>query len=86
MMTQQQEKCLICIRKGFIIILCPYKRSLVGNFLKLYCIDIVLLQESKIASPSDSFFRSIGGSLLSGWIHLNSIGASRGQLIGWLHQ
>ena len=37
---------------------CSQKRSRVRDFLKLYCIDIVLLQETTI-----SFLRSIGGSI-----------------------
>ena len=58
---------------------CPSKRSRVKDFLKMHCIDIIMLQESKIAFTPDSFFRSIGGNLIIGWRHLNS----GGQLIGW---
>ena len=61
---------------------CPSKRSRVKDFLKMRCIDIIMLQESKIAFPSDFFFRSIGGNLITGWSHLNSLGASGGQFIG----
>jgi len=49
----------------------------------MHCIDIIMLQESKIDFTPDSFFRSIGGNLIIGWSHLNSLGASGGQLIGW---
>ena len=62
---------------------CPLKRSYIHDFLKIYCIDIVLIQESKALFPSDSFFRSLGGSFINGWSHLNSNGASGGQIIGW---
>jgi len=60
---------------------CPQKRSHIHDFLKKYCIDIVLIQESKVAFYSVSFFRSIGGPFIIGWSHLNSIGASGGRLL-----
>ena len=60
---------------------CPQKHSRIRDFLKLYDIDIVLIQETKAAFPSGSFFRSLGGTFLSGWNHLNSIRASGGQFI-----
>jgi len=53
------------------------------DFLKIYAIDIVLLQETNTASPLDSFLRSIGGSMLTRWQRLNSLEAAVWQLIGW---
>jgi len=53
---------------------CPQKRSRVCDFLKLYCVDIVLLQETKIANPTVSFLCSIGGPFISSLSHLISIG------------
>ena len=44
---------------------CPQKRSRVRDFLKLYYIDVVLLQETKTVFPSDSFLRSIGDSFIT---------------------
>ena len=59
------------------------KRSRVRYFLKMYAIDILLLQETKVAFPIDSFLRSIWGSSLMGWSCLNSMGATGEQCIGW---
>jgi len=61
----------------------PLKRSHIRDFLKIYDIDVALLQESKTAFPSDSFLKSLGGSFNSCWRHWNSSGASGEQLIGW---
>jgi len=61
---------------------CPRKRSHIRAFLKIYYIDIVLLQETKIAFPLDSFLRYIGGPFITGWSHLNSLRASEGSLLG----
>ena len=61
----------------------PRKRSRICDFLKMYAIDIVLLQETKTAFSSDSFLRWIGGSSLRGCRHLNSLRVSCGQIIGW---
>ena len=49
----------------------------------MYGFNVVFLQETKIASPSDSFLKSIGGTFITSWCFLNSLGASGGQLIGW---
>ena len=48
-----------------------------SRLLKMFCIDIVLLQESKTAFSYDCFLRSIGDAFITGWSHLNAIGASR---------
>ena len=53
------------------------------DFLKLYGIDVVLFQESNTIFFSESFLHSIGEFLITCWRHLNSMGASLGQLIGW---
>jgi len=49
----------------------PQKRSHIHDFLKMYVIDIVLLQETQVAFPSNSFLRSIGNSSLMGLSYLN---------------
>ena len=53
---------------------CPQKQSCTRDFLKMFCIDIVLLQEFKTTFSSDSFLRLMGDFFITGWSHLNVIG------------
>jgi len=61
---------------------CPQKRNHIRDFFKMYCVDIILIQESKTTFPLDKFFRLIGGSFITCWSHLNSLGILGGQFIG----
>jgi len=59
------------------------KKAKVRDFLQLFGIDMVALQESKLCSPSFNVLRSIGCSRINEWAVLDSLDASGGQLIGW---
>jgi len=58
------------------------KRAKVRDFIHLYGFDVISLQETKLLSPTFHLFCSIGGVQINEWVVLDSIGASRGQLIG----
>lgn len=52
-------------------------------FLRLYYVDVVLLQELKLCQPSPFLLRSHCAPRINEWISLDSDGASGGQLLGW---
>ena len=54
------------------------KRAKVQDFLHLFGIDLVALQESKLCSPSLHLLRSIGKNQINEWVVLDSIDASGG--------
>jgi len=53
------------------------------TFSKCTALTLYSFKNLKATFPSDFFFWSLGGSFINGWCHLNSIGASGGQIIGW---
>ena len=58
-----------------------FERSHIRDFLKIYGIDFVLLQEMKTIFPFISLLRWIGGSFISGWSNLNSLKTLGGSLL-----
>ena len=50
------------------------KRAEVRNFLYLFGIDVVALQESKLFYPKFHLLQSIGKTWINEWVVLDSIG------------
>lgn len=42
-----------------------------------------MILESKVAAPSPSFLKTMGGCKFDGWAHLHDVGTAGGILIGW---
>ena len=59
------------------------KRWEVRNIVRRFKCDILILCESKLASPSLTLLRNLGGGRLNKWKFLPSSGASDGIIIGW---
>ena len=45
---------------------CPQKKSRIHDFFKIYCIDVVLFRKAKLIFHHILFFRSIGGTFITG--------------------
>jgi exonuclease III len=59
------------------------KRLRISNLLRLWKVDIVCLQETKMESISNSFVQSLWGCPYVDWCRVDSRGASGGILIMW---
>lgn len=58
-------------------------RGVIETFLKLYKVDLVCLQETKIKETTKKLVRSLGGGRFVDWVACNSEGALGGMLIFW---
>jgi hypothetical protein len=59
------------------------KRLRISNLLRLWKVDIVCLQETKMESISNGFVKSLWGCPYVDWCHMDSCGASGDILIMW---
>ena len=59
------------------------KRLRISNLLRLWKVDIVCFQETKMETISNSFVQSLWGCPYVDWCHVDSRGASGGILIMW---
>jgi hypothetical protein len=59
------------------------KRLRISNLLKLWKVDIVCFQETKMKSMSSWFVHSLWGCPFVDWCHVDSRGASGGILLMW---
>ena len=57
------------------------KRLRICNLLRLWKVDIVCLQETKMGMISNSFMHSLWGCPYVDWVHVDARGASGGILI-----
>ena len=58
------------------------KRWEVRNIVRRFKCDIIILCETKLASPSHALLRNLGGGKINKWEFLTSLGVSGGILIG----
>ncbi|KAG6642168.1 hypothetical protein CIPAW_09G124600 [Carya illinoinensis] len=59
------------------------KRLRIRSLLRIWKVDIVCLQETKLRSIDRNIIRSLWGCPFVGWCYLASSGASGGVLVLW---
>jgi exonuclease III len=59
------------------------KRLRISNLLRLWKVDIICLQKTKMESISNNFVQSLWGCPYMDWCRVDSRGASGGILIMW---
>lgn len=62
----------------------PHKRACIKNYLHLFHLDLLLIQESKLCRPTRAILKSFSGTSFNTWSILDSIDSSGGIIIGWL--
>jgi hypothetical protein len=55
----------------------------ISNLLRLWKVDIVCFQETKMKNPSSGFVKNLWGCPYADWCHVDARGASGGILIMW---
>lgn len=59
------------------------KRLQIRNFFRIWQVDIICLQETKMELIINGFIRSLWGCHYVDWVYLSSMGASGGILVIW---
>lgn len=59
------------------------KRAIIKEVIHTFIIDLLLLQETKLSSMSDSTIKELWGSSQCSWVCLDASGSSGGILLCW---